>query len=71
MRLFILLAILFFISDAVECLEIDSFLKYLNEENNASSSECDTQKVAFLTGILQQELWALQSKLLHKFFKSC
>lgn len=58
-----ILFILFLISGG-KCVESDLFYKYISKDDNSSSSgtECNTQKLAFIKGLLKQESWALKSK---------
>lgn len=45
----------------IQCLDLDSFYKYvIKEESN--SSTCQTQKIAFLEALENRETWALTGK---------
>lgn len=50
-----------------QCLDLDTFYKYVAEDNGTSSnSECEQQKTAFLQGLIKSDAWALKSET---FFK--
>lgn len=60
MRIFIYFFLVFI--SYVKCLELESFYKYLDTDNNTSSSACDLQKSVFLQALFKQDSWALKSK---------
>lgn len=55
---------------SAEALDFDKFYSYLNRNGKATDARCSAQRDAFINGVQNEEMWALQSKfpeLLHMY----
>lgn len=51
-----------FLRNTVNCLGLDSFYKYVNDNSSNNTIECEKQKSAFLQGLVKGDPWATKSK---------